>query len=209
LLEQFELYLRLLLEWNAIMNLTAIRDPEEIRVRLFEDSLKLLDFADFRGKRVLDVGSGAGFPGLALKIAEPSIDLTLLDSTGKKVDFLRRVAGELKLGGVSSVHGRAEEYARTGARESFDLVCARGVAALPALCELCLPFLRVGGTFLAMKGSLSESADVSALGGKRGEARVYTLSDGTVHYLVRVEKTAETNFLYPRPWGAIKKKPLV
>lgn len=207
--DKFNLYLDMLLEANAVMNLTAIREPEEIRLRHFEDSLKLLGCADFKNRRVLDLGSGAGFPGLPLKIAEPSIDLTLLDGTGKKVEFLRRVSDALGFRDVNCVHARAEEYARTGARESFDIVTARGVTALPALCELCLPFLRVGGVMLSMKGGAFERAQYDAFGGARMEDYCYELSDGTIHYVIIVKKIAPTNKLYPRLWAQIKRKPLV
>ncbi len=207
--EQFDLYLSLLLEANAVMNLTAIREPEEIRVRHFEDSLKLLGCADFRNRRVLDLGSGAGFPGLPLKIAEPSIALTLLDGTGKKVEFLRRVADALGLRDVACVHGRAEEYAHGPARESFDIVTARGVASLPLLCELALPLLKPGGVLLAMKSTAFESAPYRLLGGERGEDYIYELSDGTLHNVITVLKITFTNKIYPRPWAQIKRKPLV
>lgn len=207
--EKLEQYLALLLEANEVMNLTAIRTPGEIRVRHFEDSLKLLECQDFAGRRVLDLGSGAGFPGLPLKIAEPSVELVLLDGTGKKVEFLRRAATALGLSGVEFVHARAEEYAHTGARESFDIVTARGVTALPALCELALPLLRIGGRLLAMKSTGAETAPYALLGGERREDYTYRLSDGTIHTVIIIEKTTPTNMSYPRTWGQIKKKPLV
>ncbi|MDR0294378.1 MAG: 16S rRNA (guanine(527)-N(7))-methyltransferase RsmG [Oscillospiraceae bacterium] len=207
--EQLERYLQLLLEANARFNLTAVRDPAEIRVRHFEDCLKLLGAADFAGRRVLDAGSGAGFPGLVLRIAEPSVRLTLLDATGKKVRFTQSVCGELGLTDVSCVHGRAEELGHDGTfRESFDVVTARGVAALPALCEICLPFLRTGGVFLAMKETAETYDGAERFGGTREEPYLYTLTDGRSHAVCRFRKTAPTPPQYPRAWGKIKKDSL-
>ncbi len=203
---KLERYLNLLLEANACFNLTAIREPEEIRVRHFEDSLRLLEAAPFAGKRVLDVGSGAGFPGLVLKIAEPGIILTLLDATGKKVRFLRSVCDDLGLTGVTCVHGRAEELGHDAAyRERYDIVTARGVAALPALCEVCLPFVRLGGAFLAMKETPETFPEAGRFGGTPEDAFTYTLSDGRRHAVCRFRKTAPTPPEYPRAWGKIKR----
>ena len=204
--EQTERYLALLLEANAKCNLTAVRDPGEIRVRHFEDSHKLLGAADFAGRRVLDVGSGAGFPGLALRIAAPSVKLTLLDATGKKVRFLQSVCDELGFADVSCVHGRAEELAHDKAyRERFDIVTARGVAALPALCEICLPFLKIGGVFLAMKEAPETFPGAITFGGAQEEPFLYTLSDGRSHAVCRFRKAAPTPGQYPRAWGKLKK----
>ncbi len=203
-----ERYLALLLEANAKMNLTAVRDPGEIRVRHFEDSLRLLEAADFHPQsRVLDVGSGAGFPGLMLKIARPGIVLTLLDATEKKVRFLRSVCCSLGFPDVSCVHGRAEELAHDAAyRERYDIVTARGVAALPALCELCLPFVRIGGVFLAMKEAPETISDgVSTLGGEQGSPFRYTLSDGRSHSVCRFAKIHRTPDVFPRSWAKLKK----
>ena len=143
-------YAQLLLETNQVMNLTAITDPADVAALHFLDSAALLTLADCRGKTLADVGTGAGFPGLPMKIAEPSIRLTLLDAQGKRVRFLETVCRELGLSDVECVHGRAEEFA-ADRRESFDLVTSRAVAALPVLAELCLPLVKPGGTFLAMK----------------------------------------------------------
>ena len=205
----FERYLNLLLEANARLNLTAIRGPEEIRVRHFEDSLRLLEAADFKGAQVLDVGSGAGFPGLALKIARPDIRLTLLDATGKKVRFLQSVCERLQLPDMTCIHARAEEWARdAGARERFDIVTARGVAALPVLSEICLPFVRVGGVFLAVKEAPEEYSGASRFGGERREPFCYTLSNGLNHAVCRFYKAAPTPEEYPRAWGKIRNHPL-
>ena len=204
--EKFNIYLDMLLEANSRMNLTAIREPDAIRLRHFEDSLKLLNCADFKDKKVLDLGSGAGFPGLPLKIAEPSIDLTLLDATGKKVDFLRSASAALGFPDVDCVHARAEEYAHTSARGSFDIVAIRGVAALSILCELGMPLLKIGGILLCMKGAASEVARCEAFGGRREEDYSYELSDGIIHIVIIVKKITETAKLYPRSWAQIKRQ---
>jgi len=203
--EQLDRYLDLLLTANAHTNLTAIRDPDEIRIRHFEDSMQLLNAADFQHKRVLDVGSGAGFPGLVLRIAEPSVMLTLLDATGKKVRFLQSVCDALGLSDVICLHGRAEELAHDPAyRERFDVVTARGVAALPALCEICLPFVTVSGLFLSMKETPETFSSVERLGGIQEEPYRYELSDGRTHAVCRFRKVAPTPEQYPRSWGKIK-----
>jgi 16S rRNA (guanine527-N7)-methyltransferase len=204
--ELLDRYLALILETNAHTNLTAIRDPEEIRIRHFEDSLRLLEAADFRGKTVLDIGSGAGFPGVVLKIALPSISLTLLDATGKKVRFLQKVCDELGLSGVNCVHARAEELARDRKyRESFDIAAARGVAALPALCETALPFVKKGGVFLAMKEKAEIFSGAARFGGAQREAYTYTLTDGRTHAVCRFSKESPSPGVYPRSWSKITK----
>jgi 16S rRNA (guanine527-N7)-methyltransferase len=204
--ELLERYLALILETNAHTNLTAIRSPEEIRVRHFEDSLRLLEAAELRGKTVLDIGSGAGFPGVVLKIAEPSIALTLLDATGKKVRFLQKVCDELGLNGVTCVHARAEELAHDRQyRESFDAATARGVAALPALCEIGLPFIKKGGVFLAMKEKAELFGGAGRFGGTQQEAYAYSLTDGRAHAVCRFIKTSPTPEAYPRSWSKITK----
>ena len=142
--EQFATYCENLLETNKVMNLTAINDPDEVFVRHFYDSIAIMQFVSFQNKSVIDVGCGAGFPGLPLKLANPSISLTLLDSLDKRIRFLSDLCAELNLSDVSCIHGRAEEFSKTDARESFDFAVSRAVAALPMLCELCLPFVKVG-----------------------------------------------------------------
>jgi 16S rRNA (guanine527-N7)-methyltransferase len=204
--DQLDRYLTLLLQTNAHTNLTAIRDPEEIRVRHFEDSLRLAEAADFSDKRVIDVGSGAGFPGLVLKICDPTVRLTLLDATGKKVRFMQSVCDDLGLSDVSCVHARAEELAHDPShRERYDIAAARGVAALPALCEICLPFVRVGGVFLAMKETAETFPGAARFGGEQTGSFVYTLSDGRAHTVCRFRKTAPAPPQYPRGWRSITK----
>lgn len=207
-------YAELLVEKNKVMNLTAITDPADIAALHFLDSAALLALADFRGKAVADVGTGAGFPGLPLRILEPSIRLTLLDSLNKRVEFLKEVCGELGLDGVDCVHARAEEFA-AGHREKFDIVTSRAVAALPLLAELCLPLVRPGGYFLAMKsvdaGPELDSAAraIGLLGGAVERTEDYAIPGTDVrHRLIFIKKVRETPKKYPRTFAKIKKNPL-
>ena len=207
-------YWELLAEKNKVMNLTAITDPAEAARLHFLDSAALLALADLRGKRVVDVGTGAGFPGLPLKILEPSIQLTLLDAQRKRVDFLREVCEDLGLEDVECVHGRAEEFAQER-RESFDFAVSRAVAALPVLAELCLPLVKPGGQFLAMKSvdtgeELNASGRAAAmLGGGLEKPADYSISGTNVpRRLVIMTKITETQKKYPRTFAKIKKNPL-
>lgn len=207
-------YSELLLEKNKVMNLTAITEPQDVATLHFLDSAALLTLADFHGKQVADVGTGAGFPGLPLRILEPSIHLTLLDAQNKRVAFLQEVCDELQLNDVACVHARAEEFA-AGHREQFDLVTSRAVASLPLLCELCLPLVKVGGCFAAMKsvdaGAELESAAraISILGGRIARTEDYTIPGTQVrHRVIFIEKVKETGKKYPRPFAKIKKAPL-
>lgn len=207
-------YAQLLLETNQVMNLTAITDPADVAALHFLDSAALLTLADFHDKSVADVGTGAGFPGLPLKIVEPSIRLTLLDAQGKRVRFLESVCRELGLEDVACIHGRAEEFA-ADRRESFDLVTSRAVAALPVLSELCLPLVKPGGYFLAMKSVDCEAELSSAkraldtLGGRVEAVRDYEIPGTDVrHRLILIKKFRQTPEKYPRVFAKIKKNPL-
>ena len=207
-------YGELLLETNQVMNLTAITDPADVAALHFLDSAALLTLADFHDKSVADVGTGAGFPGLPLKIVEPSIRLTLLDAQGKRVRFLESVCRELGLEDVACIHGRAEEFA-ADRRESFDLVTSRAVAALPVLSELCLPLVKTGGYFLAMKSVDCEAELSSAkraldtLGGRVEAVRDYEIPGTDVrHRLILIKKFRQTPEKYPRVFAKIKKNPL-
>ena len=207
-------YGELLVERNKVMNLTAITDPADIASLHFLDSAALLTLADFRGKTVADVGTGAGFPGLPLRILEPTIRLTLLDSLNKRIDFLKEVCEALDLGDVACVHGRAEEFA-AGHRGAFDIVTSRAVANLRLLAELCLPLVKVGGTFLAMKSldadrELEEAGRaISLLGGRVERCADYAIPGTEVrHRLILIQKIGETPQKYPRAFAKIKKNPL-
>jgi len=202
------------LETNRVMNLTAITDPADFAALHLLDSAVLLNMADFRGKRVVDVGTGAGFPGVPLRILEPDFDLTLLDSLGKRVEFLRQACDRLGLQRVEAVHARAEEFAADH-RERYDLAVSRAVAALNVLSELTLPLVKVGGQFLAMK-SVDSDAEIDAargaigqLGGRIRQIRDYTVPGTDVrHRAVIIDKVRPTPANLPRPFARIKKHPL-
>ena len=217
-------YGELLIEKNKVMNLTAITEPEQVADLHFLDCAALLTLGrggaegavDFRGKSLIDVGTGAGFPGLPLRILEPTLSLTLLDSLGKRVNWLGEVCAELGLEGVNCVHARAEEQAlQKGWRDSFDIATSRAVADLRLLCELCLPYVKVGGVFLAMKSTecgeelaAAEKA-VRLLGGQVKTLYDYDIPGARVtHRVVVIEKTAPTPKGYPRRWAKIQKSPL-
>lgn len=214
LIEPLETFSRMLLEKNQVMNLTAITDPRDVAILHLLDSLALTGLAGLEGRTVVDVGTGAGFPGVPLAIARPSARVTLLDSLGKRVDFLRESCRTLGLDNVECVHGRAEEFAGER-RETFDLAVSRAVAALPVLCELCLPLVKVGGAFWAMKSvdteeeiSASKTA-VKVLGGRIQAVSDYTIpTTEVVHRVVCIQKTAPTPKKYPRRFALIKKQPL-
>lgn len=210
-LAQFETFGRALLEKNQVMNLTAITEPSAVAELHFLDCIALLGAADFRGKRVIDVGCGAGFPGVPLKIAEPSIRLTLLDSLGKRMNWLAEVLPQLAVE-AEIVTARAEEHVAS-CREAYDIATSRAVARLNVLAELCLPYVRVGGVFLAMKGALAqEEVDearrgVEKLGGRVASIYEYPVADA-VHKAVVIEKVRPTPPQYPRAFAKIKKAPL-
>ena len=203
-----------LLEQNRVMNLTAITEPQAVARLHFADCLALLRIVPFSGRRVIDVGCGAGFPGVPLKLGEPSLDLTLLDSLGKRMAFLQEVCNAMALQRVTCVHARAEEFAAQE-RERFDLAVSRAVAPLNVLCELSLPLVRVGGSFLAMKsvdcGEELQSAKsaISQLGGQLEGCEDYTIPGTDVtHRVVRIRKVRPTPKTFPRAFAKIKKNPL-
>ncbi len=212
-IKKLVIYKDLLLEWNKVMNLTAITDEREIAVKHFIDSLAPLSYIDFKNKSVIDVGTGAGFPGLPLKIAENSIKLTLLDSLSKRIGFLKEVTSALQLEDVNCIHGRAEELGQTDLRETFHISTSRAVASLPVLSEFCLPLVKVGGYFIALKGpdpseeiALSQNA-VSKLGGEIEDVKTVTTDDYS-HTLIFIYKKAPTPSKYPRSFSKIKKSPI-
>lgn len=213
LYEKLENYARLLVEWNERMNLTAITDAQGISVKHFLDSLLLLKYCEIpENARVIDVGTGAGFPGIPLKLYRPDVKLTLLDSLQKRLRFLEEVSAQLAFP-ANCVHARAEEGAhRPDLREQFDFATARAVAALPVLCEYCLPYVRVGGVFAALKGPSEEVSEaknaISLLGGEILEVKHYSIPNGDARMLVLVKKISQTPTKYPRNSGQIAKKSL-
>ncbi len=210
-------YAELLLEQNKVMNLTAITDPPDVARLHFLDSAAVLAYGGpLAGKSLVDVGTGAGFPGVVLKLLEPSLSLTLVDSLGKRVNWLSDVCKALDLDGVRCIHARAEELAlEPEFRDRFDAAASRAVAAFPQLCELCLPYVRPGGVFWAMKSVASDAeADqgrgaVKRLGGEVSAAVDYAIPGaGVTHRLIPVIKRSPTPAGLPRSWGRIKKAPL-
>lgn len=215
--EQCDIYARLLTEWNEKMNLTAITAPEEMLVKHFVDSLTLAPELPQGTFSLIDVGTGAGFPGVPIAILRPDCRVTLLDSLNKRLVFLETLCRELGLS-VTRVHARAEEGGRKPElREQFDVATARAVAALPLLCEYCLPFVKVGGVFLALKGPDADaelSGAKRALSELRGKAEAVVpltlpLADGSISQrrIVRVRKLSPVPDKYPRPSAKIAKQP--
>ncbi|MCL2463390.1 MAG: 16S rRNA (guanine(527)-N(7))-methyltransferase RsmG [Defluviitaleaceae bacterium] len=214
-LSAFEKYYELLEARRQTVNLTAITGAESVARLHFLDSLALINFAQLKGARVIDIGSGAGIPGIPLKIAEPSVDIALLDSTGKRVAFLTELCAALGLD-AKCLHARAEEAAHEQClRENFDVAVSRAVARLGALCELCLPFVRAGGLFIAMKGADSDAeitasdTAIAALGAELQEIVDYIIPGTDVsHRAVLIRKTSNTPEKYPRRFARINKAPL-
>ena len=215
-LSKFEVYYKLLKEWNEKINLTAITDADGVAVKHFVDSLSVLNYCNIpQNAKVLDVGTGAGFPGVVLKIVRPDIQLFLLDSLKKRFLFLDALLSELDLD-AEFLRGRAEEYGQDiDLRESFDLVVSRAVAQLNTLSEYCLPFVKLSGRFIAFKGSGADEEIKSSkkafqvLGGKLIKIHTFKLPfDGGSRSLVEIEKIQPTPGKYPRNNGRIKAKPL-
>ena len=207
-------YGELLVEKNKVMNLTAITDPHDVATLHFLDSVAMLTLADLKGKKMADIGTGAGFPGMPLRIVEPSLRLTLLDSLNKRIDFLKEVCADLGLNDVECIHGRAEEFAANH-REDYDIVTSRAVANLQMLSELCLPLVKVGGYFLSMKAVDSEEEvnaaknAIKTLGGQIEKVVDYAIPGTDVqHRLIFIKKIKETPKKYPRAFAKIKKNPL-
>lgn len=214
-IEQFSTYADLLLEWNEKVNLTSIVDPQEVVIKHFVDSLTLGEFV--QGSSLADIGTGAGFPGIPLKILYPELELYLVDSLAKRLDFLKMVISTLQFKSAQTVHSRAEDFARDPKyRENFDCVTSRAVARLPVLLEYAVPLLKVNGHFLAAKGSQvddevkeSEQA-LKVLGAKITGIKRFTLGAEAEHRaVVIVEKTTITPKEYPRKAGTPAKKPLI
>ena len=215
-ISQLERYFELLTEWNEKINLTAITDVEGVAIKHFADSLTFFNCVDVpENSRIIDVGTGAGFPGIVLKIARPDIELTLLDSLNKRLVFLDTVLSEIGLS-AQLIHSRAEDGGQDiKLRENFDIVVSRAVAQLNVLSEYCLPYARLGGSFVALKGPDAENEILNAkkavqiLGGKLKKPFKFSLpNDGGERTIIVIEKNQPTPDKYPRNSGKIKAKPL-
>lgn len=215
--DKFQKYLELLLEWNEKINLTAITDPHEAVIKHFVDSLTFLKYVDIKqGARLIDVGTGAGFPGIPLKIMRPDIKLTLLDGLNKRLVFLKEVAGTLDFD-AEFVHKRAEEAGKIPEmRESYDIATARAVAGMNTLCEYCIPLIKMKGVFVAMKGPgleaemLEAKKAISILGGKVLKVESFALPDDeqSERNLAVIQKFRFTPKDYPRHGNKISKDPI-
>jgi len=213
---QLEEYMSLLLSWNEKVNLTAITDPEQIMIKHFLDSLMLMKFEEFAGKSLVDIGTGAGLPGLVLKIANEDLNVMLLDSLSKRTMFLDEVIAKLDLKNVRTYHARAEDGAsEPDLRENFDIATSRAVARLNMLCEYVLPYVKVGGVFVAYKGpeyaeELSEAQkSIEALGAKLDRVEEFKLETDYARTLIFIRKLSQTPATYPRKPHIIAKKPIM
>lgn len=216
---QFLKYYELLVEWNSFMNLTAITDFDEVLKKHFIDSLSLVKAYEkikTEKVKVIDIGTGAGFPGVPLKIAFPQIELTLLDSLNKRINFLKEVAGQLELENITYIHGRAEDFAKPSMeREKHDICVSRAVANLSTLSELCLPYVKVGGEFISYKSekiveeAAAASRAIDLLGGKIEKQVEFQLPDSDIYRnLFVIKKEKITPKKYPRKAGLPGKEPL-
>lgn len=214
-LDRFDIYARLLVDWNEKINLTAITEPDEIVIKHFVDSLTVFSAINIpEGSRVIDVGTGAGFPGVAMLIARPDLDITLMDSTNKKLNVIRDILKNIGLE-ANVVHMRAEEAGQNkDFREQFDFATARAVSNLRDLSEFCLPFVRVGGTFISMKSARADEEieegrkAISVLGGKISEKKTFELETAGERTIILIEKSSSTLAKYPRPSAKMAKNPI-
>lgn len=215
--ERFSDYKGLLKEWNEKINITTITEDSEVDIKHFLDSLTALSLDLFEGKKnIIDIGTGGGFPGIPLKIMKEDLDVTLLDSLNKRIIFLNEVIENLNLKGIKAIHGRAEELSRkVEYREKYSIAVSRAVASLDTLSEYCLPFVKVGGHFVAMKGPdikeeiQSSHNAIEILGGKIVETQIIRLPESDIkHSLIVIEKIRQTSQKYPRGGGKPRKNPL-
>ncbi|MDK6298498.1 16S rRNA (guanine(527)-N(7))-methyltransferase RsmG [Staphylococcus caprae] len=215
--EQFQTYYQLLVEWNEKMNLTSITEEHDVYLKHFYDSITPSFYYDFDGdKSICDVGAGAGFPSIPLKIVFPELKVTIVDSLNKRIQFLNHLAAELGLQDVSFVHDRAESYGKGVYRESYDIVTARAVARLTVLSELCLPLVKKGGQFIALKSSKGEEElqeakfAINILGGNVRETYTFELpEDAGERQMIVIDKRRQTSKKYPRKPGTPNKSPLL
>lgn len=212
---RLDTFAEMLIETNKSFNLTAIKEPDDVTVKHFADCLSIFKYVDIsENAKVIDVGTGAGFPGLVLKLYRPDIQMTFLDSTKKRLGFIENVLNECGIKG-DILHMRAEEAAQLSKyREKYDFATARAVAALPVLSEYCLPFVKVGGSFVSMKSAesneeISEAKKaINVLGGKIEEDILFDLVENMPRRIIRIKKNSQTPTKYPRPSAQISKKPL-
>ena len=213
-LNEFYEYMQLLLEWNEKMNLTAITDPEEVIKKHFVDSITIKKYIK-EENRLIDVGTGAGFPGIPLKIVDKSIKLTLLDSLNKRINFLNEVIKKLNLKEVNTIHSRAEEYAKNKVRESYDVAVSRAVADLPILLEYLMPYVKLNGICICMKGPKAQEElerskkAINILGGKLEKVEKITIDEEMERNLIIIRKIKDTPNKYPRKAGIPTKNPIV
>ncbi|MBO0453977.1 MULTISPECIES: 16S rRNA (guanine(527)-N(7))-methyltransferase RsmG [Enterococcus] len=215
-MDQFSTYFRLLVDWNQKMNLTAITEHRDVYLKHFYDSITLAFSTTFKSKgKLCDVGSGAGFPSLPLKIVFPELEVTIVDSLNKRINFLTTLVNDLQLDGVHLYHDRAESFGQNSEfRESFDFVTARAVARLNVLAELCLPLVKKNGYFFSLKAAKSEEElaeakqAIALLGGKLIDAEDVSLPNGDIRHIITVQKKKETPKKYPRKPGLPNKQPL-
>jgi len=216
--DQFMLYKDLIKEWNEKINLTAIKEDEEIIKKHFIDSMKVFKFDELKNaKNVIDIGTGGGFPGIPMKIIKPEVNIVLLDSLNKRIIFLNEVIKQLDLKNIKAIHGRAEDFAQEKQyRERFDVAVSRAVANLTVLSEYCIPYVKIGGYFVAMKGPAVEEEikasknAIRMLGGRIEHIEKVQIEDSDLnHNLVIIKKVAITNRNYPRKAGLVAKNPLV
>ena len=211
----FEIYSNMLIEWNKKMNLTSITAQDEIAVKHFIDSISVIRYIDLKQDAALiDIGTGAGFPGIPIKIMRSDIKLTLLDSLNKRLIFLNEVCKAIDLE-ADIIHARAEELSQNEKyREKFDYAVSRAVANLPSLCEYCIPYVKVGGTFISMKGSYGENEleiaknAIRLLGGRSDKIHKFILPDESIRTIITVSKIVSTPLKYPRRGIKISKNPL-
>lgn len=215
--EQFDKYYELLVEWNKVMNLTGITEYEEVNEKHFIDSLSIVKVIDVnKVNSVIDIGTGAGFPGIPLKIAFPHLKITLLDSLNKRIKYLNTVIEELGLEDIQTIHGRAEDFARKEEhREQYDLAVSRAVANLSTLSELCVPYVKVGGMFIPYKsGEIEDEVKeaqtaIKVLGGKQKEIVKFTLPGSDINRsFVKIDKVKNTGKKFPRKAGLPGKEPI-